>query len=185
MFKSCFDLASVALFDLLVSARERRAACHVASNQDEDVDAEEDVGHGSLPVVIRRIEPVQNRACDQDHSDQGEQDLADEEEGVHGSRLGAALGALGLCIALHDQLAQLEGCVGCVGNLAGLPAREPGLRNASTAEDFALRELVLQPEAHQKTAGFALLSAHEEQSYAMSPSLAMPDRIIFLCIVRA
>jgi hypothetical protein len=45
--KTCFDLASVALFDLLVIASNRGATCHVASHQENDVEAEGDV-HDSV-----------------------------------------------------------------------------------------------------------------------------------------
>jgi hypothetical protein len=120
------------------------------------------------------------------HVAQQQDQEPDAEEGVGhgGSGGGAGLRALGLGIALDDQLTQLEGCVGGGGNLARLPAREPGLRDACATVDLALRQVVLLPEAHQKAAGFALLGAHKAQSYAMSPSVAMPNRIIFFCIVR-
>jgi len=43
-----FDAASVALFDLLVIASNRGATCHVAEDQEQDVEGEEEVGHGSI-----------------------------------------------------------------------------------------------------------------------------------------
>jgi hypothetical protein len=68
--------------------------------------------------------------------------------------------ALGLRVALDDQLAQLEGCVGCVSDLAGFPAREPRLRDAGASEDFALREVVLNPQPHEQAPCFALVFGH-------------------------
>ena len=86
MFKSCFDLASVALFDLLVSARERRAACDVAEDQDHDVDAEEGVGHGcSIPRDVA-VDQVQ---ADQQHSGCEEDGDANEFVEGHGLPLAA------------------------------------------------------------------------------------------------
>jgi hypothetical protein len=111
-------------------------------------------------------------------------DGAPKVERRHGSGLRSGLRTLRLGIALDDQFAQLEGRVSSSGDLSRLPAREPGLRDACATVDLALRQVVLLPKAHQKTEGFALLSAHKAQSYAMSPSNAMLNRIIFFCIVR-
>jgi len=49
--KTCFELASVALFQLLVSAGERRAACDPQQKQDHKPDSEEGVEHGSGPAA--------------------------------------------------------------------------------------------------------------------------------------
>ena len=56
-----FELASVALFDLLVIASNRGATCHVAEDQEQDVEGEEEVGHGgSIP---------HDAGIDQQHAD--------------------------------------------------------------------------------------------------------------------
>lgn len=77
--KTCFDLASVALFDLLVRAGERRAASHVAKDQEHDVEAEEGVGHGSLLVATR--EPVNDAVDEQASANEAQ----NEDEEVHRS----------------------------------------------------------------------------------------------------
>lgn len=81
--KTCFDLASVALFDLLVSAGERRTASDEARQQDEhDVEAEEGVEHGS--VLIARaglLEQQVDAVAEQASANQAQ----NEDEEVHRS----------------------------------------------------------------------------------------------------
>jgi hypothetical protein len=80
------------------------------------------------------------------------------DSGRHSGRLRCL--PLGRGVALDDKFAQLESRVGCVSDLASLPAREPRLRDAGASEDFALREVVLNPQPHEQAPGFALVFGH-------------------------
>lgn len=130
--KNCFDLASVALLDLIVRAHERRAACHVASDQENDVDAEEDVGHGS---ILRAKQQGQEHASDSGDADQNEQDLEVEGDGGH-------LG-LGLLLAALDALVQrpqlVGGLIRGLGRVSACEIADRGLIDAHEYGDLRLR----------------------------------------------
>lgn len=190
--KTCFEIASVALFDLLTMAasqparqqdndgvghaedeevarvhrsillaglRDQQHQAVAAQAKADEAQNEDEELHGSVAIDVAVDAEKQGRREAGPHNDR------DSEFEVGHSDLGLLLGAaLCLCVALDDQLAQLQSCVGCIGDLARFPAREPGLRDAGTAVDLALRQVVLLPKAHQETAGFALLGAHRASS---------------------
>lgn len=177
---------------------------------DQPVDVLAGLGFGSSAVVARalarvfevegleRVGHVGITARELEKLNEGNAAVAGvhwcalEAEGVTqlGDKDAHGLGRLGnpaLClrVTLHHQLAQLERGVGRVGNLSGFPAREPSLRNPGATTDLALRQVVLLPQAHQQTKGFALGMGHKAALYATSHIKAMRDRIIFFCIVPA
>jgi hypothetical protein len=80
-----FDLASVALFDLLVIASNRGATCHVAKHQEQDVEGEEEVGHGRS---ITRDVAVDEEQADQQQDEREKDDEAHKVVEGHGSLLG-------------------------------------------------------------------------------------------------
>lgn len=189
-------LALSALSSLIERADALAQHGNEAKKGEANNEKEKSEGHGSELVCGKEAEANEHRdqtsrskevlVIEVAQYGDGRAEVAQEDsrEGGH-LGLGFLPAALRLCIALDDKFSQFQGGIGGIGDLPGLPARQPCLRYAGAAIDFALRQVVLLPKAHQKAEGFALLGAHKTTSYAMSLSYAMPDRIIFFCIVRA